>query len=664
MRDAVAIFVSLLLLASAGRAGESRDSAPPEAAGRPSSTITVNVIAAPWDDTPSTQVYSADDLPAANPGRPGVPVAVPGLPAETASGGVKAPQYFSAGVAGDHGEPIAQYFRVGKFLFPNNLPANAHGNGYADPNVLVPVTIGYVESDAGAFDVRYGNNAVDAAVTYGFRPRLEPFLQFTGDTRDYDVIAGWSPKDEQKEGWLALELAGGNGFLRLPERRQQYKLNAEHSYSFGRHQVTLFGAGYYGYSRLPGLAPTDVRLPEDTIDPHQSDRTHTSLFVASDTWRFSNVQQVQFSGFFRTYGLDLRSNFGGGLIRQSEFRTVGGGNAAYDRQITPKASFSAGIDLRRDAPRGAALARADGAGNFHPLTRNDFTISDVGPYISVNGSISKFFGYNLGVRRDEIFFDSVDRLRLASSYRARTGTTSPRATVTLHAPKAHLPVLAFSYGEAFHTNDPRIGTATGRSTPIATSRVYQLAATETIAGTDFRLALARVSSSAQLARIDPDTGLQQDLGSSLVQSLTVSARRRFARGWLQVSFARANAIDRSTGAPVPEAPRLIWDLAGSVNRLPWGLRVAGELEYVGRKPLGDMFTAVPLREIRGSVTRSFSGGHLDAGIHFLLASGYTGQTVERLQLPGDASPLKRIVGVRAASYVGVAMTYRLRRERP
>jgi hypothetical protein len=40
----------------------------------------------------------------ANPGLPGAPVSIPGLPIETASGGIKAPQYF--GVAGDHGSSV------------------------------------------------------------------------------------------------------------------------------------------------------------------------------------------------------------------------------------------------------------------------------------------------------------------------------------------------------------------------------------------------------------------------------------------------------------------------------------------------------------------------------------------------------------------------------
>jgi hypothetical protein len=630
-----------------------------------SSTVTVVAKADDVAADPSTQVYSADELVAANPGLPGVPVSVPGFPSETASGGVKAPQYFAPGVAGDHGEPIAQYIQIGDFLFQNNLPANAHGNGYADPNLLIPAAIGNVATDAGAFDVRHGNNAVNLAVSYGLRPRLEPFAEISGDMHDYDVVTGWSPANPQTGAWLGLEIAGGNGFLALPEERKQYKINGERSFTFGRHQLTLFGAGYYGFSHVPGLVPIDTPVPSNTIDPRQQDLTHTSLFVASDTWQISDKRQVQFSGFFRTYSLRLQSDFGDGLIRQSEFRTVAGGNTSFNQQINEKISFSAGLDLRQDAPGNAELARADANGIFQPVTLNNFTIGDIAPYASINGMLSKFVSYSLGVRRDEIFFNNTDRLFPANSYQANSGLTSPRGTLAFHAPeKTHIPLLAFSYGEAFHTNDPRIGLGESQGTPIATSRAYQLVAAETVAGTQFRLTLSRVSNSQELAKIDPDTGLQEDVGPSLVRSLMLSAHRRFSFGSLQATFARATATEKLTGQAVPEAPRLIWDVSGTTVRLPWGLRAGAELEYVGRKPLGDGFTAVPVREIRGSFTRAFSDGLFDAGVHFLLANGYTGQTLETLQLPGEASPFERIVGVRKVSYAGVTLSYHFRREHP
>jgi hypothetical protein len=625
-----------------------------------SATTTVSAQVDSPNSAASMQIYQSDELLQARPGLPGVPVALPGYPSETASGGVKAPQYFAPGVAGDHGEPIAQYIRIGDFLFPNNLPANAHGNGYADPNLLIPNAIGFVESDAGAFDVRHGNNAVDLAVAYGLVPRLEPLVQISADQRDYDFVSGWSPANPQVGAWLGMEVAGGDGFLALPEHRHQYKVNGERSYSFHRHLITLFGAGYYGQSRIPGLVPIATRIPQDTIDPRQSDRTHTALFVASDTWQITDRQQLQFSEYFRTYSLNLRSDLGDGLIRQSEFRTVTGGNTFYSRRVKSAISFSAGLDFRRDSPRNAELAQADTNGVFHPVTRNDFTISDLAPYASVDGSISRFLTYSAGVRHDALSFDNTDLLTPANSHQTGAGLTSPRGTLSFRLPnRSHFPVLTFSSGEAFHTNDPRIGLGTSYGTPIATSHAKQFVATESALGARFRLSLVRVTNSQELAKIDPDTGLQQSVGPSLVRALTVSAQRHFSFGSLQVTFARAQAKNRLTGQDTPEAPRLIWDVSATAFRLPARLRAAGEFEYVGRKPLGDGFTAVPMREIRGSLTRSFHNELFEAGIHFLLANGYTGQTLETLQLPNEALPNERIVGVRNRSYAGISFTYHL-----
>ena len=215
-----------------------------------SQAITV-VASAPSSLTPdpAQSVVVYDQVLDANPGRPGAPISIPGLPIETASGGIKAPQYFAPGVAGDHGEPIAQYFQVGNFLYPNNLPANAHGNGYADPNFLIPSVIEAVTVDGGAFDVRQGNNAVDLAATYVPRPRLNSFIQVTGDYRDADAVAGWSPSNPATNAWLAVEASLGDGFLDRLEHRQQYRLNGLRQFDFGRHQVTLFGPADQGSAR-------------------------------------------------------------------------------------------------------------------------------------------------------------------------------------------------------------------------------------------------------------------------------------------------------------------------------------------------------------------------------------------------------------------------------
>jgi hypothetical protein len=628
-------------------------------------TVTADVGGGdPLNPDPAERVFLRDETLDPNPGRPGVPVSIPGLPVESASGGIKAPQYFSPGVAGDHGEPIAQFFQVGSYLVPNNLSANAHGNGYADPNMIIPAVIESVETDGGAFNVREGNHAVDLGVTYGFRSRLEPFVTITGDARDIDVAAGWSPGGPATHAWLAIEAAYGDGLLQTPEHREQYKINGFRVFDLHNHQITLFGIGYYGTSRIPGLVPIDVPALNDTIDPRQHDQTHTGEFAASDLWRLDGSSEIHLSGFFRTYNLALFSNFGDGLIRQSEFRTAAGGETTYIKKIGESLSIMAGMDYSREAPRRLDLDHyastdPDIYGPFQKITANNVTLNFLSPYISMNGRFTSWLRFNLGWRRDEIGFDNTDLLTPSHSFDRWTGINSPKATLNIIAPESlPLPSLSFSSGETFFTNDPRMGLGTGAGSLVSRAHAYQMIATKTVLGTDLRVELGHVTQEQSLAKLDPDTGLQFNEGPSRNQYMTASARRRFRIGILQASFSKADARDLSSGLPVPEAPRLIFDFLGTIDRLPFHLKARGEFEKVGRKPLGDGFIAVPVQELRGSLVRPFWNGRVDAGINFLIAKGYSGQTTEVLALPGE-NPSEQIVGVRVPSYAGISLTFHL-----
>ena len=65
------------------------------------------------------------------------------------------------------------------------------------------------------------------------------------------------------------------------------------------------------------------------MDPRQQDQTHSFFLVANDQWKARHNDEVAFSGYFRTYNLTLFSDFGEGLIRQSEFRYVKGRSWRY-----------------------------------------------------------------------------------------------------------------------------------------------------------------------------------------------------------------------------------------------------------------------------------------------------------------------------------------------
>jgi hypothetical protein len=248
--------------------------------------------------------------------------------------------------------------------------------------------------------------------------------------------------------------------------------------------------------------------------------------------------------------------------------------------------------------------------------------------------------------------------------------------LTIFPPEStFLPSVAFSYGEAFHTEDPRIGTGTAAPTLLAPSRAYQLVVDKTFKQFEVRVTLKHVTNSQELAKIDPDTGLQQDVGSSLNRVISVSVQKAFSQGSIFISYAQADARDLLTGEPTPEAPRLIWDAVATENHLPFGLRARAEFEFVRAKPLGEgcglagntVCIGMPLPEFRGALLKPFLDGRMLLSTEFLIANGYTGQTTEVFAYPSDVTfpaPFQRIVGVPLKSYLAVSWTYRFRQHKP
>jgi hypothetical protein len=288
--------------------------------------------------------------------------------------------------------------------------------------------------------------------------------------------------------------------------------------------------------------------------------------------------------------------------------------------------------------------------------------------MAVEGALARFLHFYLGWRRDEINFANDDLLVPAHSLQQWIGFNNPKATLSF-LPRDHsrLPSVSLSGGEAFFTNDPRIGTGTAQGTLISRSHSYQLVASKTIAGTDFRLTLGHTTTQATLAKIDPDTGLQFNEGPGRLRYLTFAARRYFRFGLLKASVSKADARDLSDGTPTPEAPRLIVDgLATLDHLLPFHLRARSEFEYVGAKPLGELVSgapsseaiSVPVTEVRGAILRPFKEGRMDLGVNFLIAKGHTGQTTEQF----EPSSFMTIVGVPLRLCASASFTYHFGRE--
>ena len=295
---------------------------------------------------------------------------------------------------------------------------------------------------------------------------------------------------------------------------------------------------------------------------------------------------------------------------------------------------------------------------FDLVSSNDLALTTASPFGAVTGRLLPGMQIYAGIRRDQVCFNNQDRLDPAHSITTCPGVTSPKLNLTFGSSRhSALPEVGFSMAKAFHANDPRIGTGTGRAQLLVSANEYQVFVAQGLAGAQLRMTLGQVRSSAEFAKIDPDTGLQQDVGPSQNRFLTLQVSRRTVSRFWQVSWSEADARDRGDGTPVPEAPRMIVDALVGTNRLPCGFTGKTEFEYVKAKPLGDGFTGEPLSKIRFELSRSFQDGRWIASAEGQLLHGATGQTLEALGSGPGASPTEQRVGVPVASYATVGLHY-------
>jgi hypothetical protein len=262
-----------------------------------------------------------------------------------------------------------------------------------------------------------------------------------------------------------LEANYGNGLLKDTEHRKQFKWNALRVFDFGRHEITLLSIGYFGVSHEGNLVPIGYgKQLGDTVDPRQKDQTHTGLLAINDRWKVSPEDKLSFSGFFRTYNLTLFSNFGEGLIRQSEFRTVEGGEARETHVFTPWLEGMAGLDyneddIHRDNLDHFPLADAKVYGSFVKVLSNSVNLRDVAPFVALHGDLGIHLRFYAGLRPDAIEMKNTDMVKPAYSFDEWKVIENPKATLawTPGAGPVHwLPSASFSIGQAFFTQDPRI----------------------------------------------------------------------------------------------------------------------------------------------------------------------------------------------------------------
>jgi hypothetical protein len=357
-------------------------------------------------------------------------------------------------------------------------------------------------------------------------------------------------------------------------------------------------------------------------------------------------------------------------------------------------------------------------GPFLRVLSSDVTIRDATPYAALHGDLGKHLRFYAGLRPDTIELKNADRMNSAYSFDIWSTFLAPKATLAWTPGSSGaggglvrwLPSASFSVGQAFFTEDPRFavgskiaGNRTGapvQPSPFERSHSEQLVLEKEIFATDMRVTVGRTTTTDTLGKIDPDNGTQEPLGPGTLKFFTASVRHQFSSlGMLQAVFSKADA--RLSGGTIegqqivaqvtPEAPRTIFDVLATLDKLPLGLHGRGEYEYVGHKQLdlgnerhSNTFEAIPVGETRMAVVRPFLNGRLELGANGMLARGYTGQTTETFDpawklgtvpycAPGsgpsgaqndfDCGTNEQSVGIRMVSWVGGSLSWRFGSEK-
>ena len=198
---------------------------------------------------------------------------------------------------------------------------------------------------------------------------------------------------------------------------------------------------------------------------------------------------------------------------------------------------------------------------------------------------------------------------------------------------------------------------------METARSYQLVASKTIHKTEIKLTLGHETQSAEYGKIDPDQGLQYDLGPGRIRFLAATVRQTLAHGSLEATFEQADArLVNTSFSIVPEAPRLIGDLIGTYREAAFSSPGERRVRVCGQKGGRQWLQRSQLPQRRSECVELVLPGHSEQGVSFcsgaavsdgrisvgvntMVATGWTGQTVENFAAAGVYGPGARRPGL-------------------
>jgi hypothetical protein len=527
---------------------------------------------------------------------------VPGLIITQHAGGGKANQYFLRGFNLDHGTDFATFLDG----VPLNMPSHAHGQGYADMNVVIPELIETIQYQKGPYYAATGDFGTAGAAYLNFYktlPQAIASFEVGGDGYERLVLAN-SSKVGTGTLLYGIQVEHDDGPWLRPDDYRKY--NQQISWATGDskngHSITF--RGYQGTWNSSDQIPTSLVAdgtlsPYGTMNPTDGGLSH--YFSLSTEWhQQGGGTRDQAQVYVYHYDLDLFSDFTyylnnpvlGDQFEQADSRTGAGLNLSHSIASMwdgRKTETTFGLQFRNDWVNNGLFDTVNRS-RYATVVQDSFCVGELGLYAENKIQWSATFRSILGLRIDEQF----------AQVTALTAADSGRSTSTLPSPKLTLiwgPWDQTEYflqaGSGFHSNDARGTTLTsGGATPlqglVAAHGAEIGIRTSAIPNLQSTLSFWYLRNNSELV-LDGDTGTLSPEGPSQRYGIEWANYYTLNR-WITLDFdyAASQAIflspDADGGRSVPEAVGQVAS-AGITFRDSSGWNGSLRLRYFGPRDL-------------------------------------------------------------------------------
>jgi len=356
---------------------------------------------------------------------------VPGMTVTQHAGGGKANQYFLRGFNLDHGTD----FGINIDGMPVNMRTHAHGQGYADLNILIPEMVEQLDYWKGPYFADFGDlSAAGAArfriwdalpqgiasVTVGEDNYFRALVADSINLSSPSPSSGKTPVAPAASSTLtyALEYTGYDGPWVLPENADRWNGMLRYVWQDATDRFALTAMGYDGTwtssDQIPLRAIQNGAIPRlGYIDPSNGGDSSRYSVMADWTRKTDDGGQWHADAWVSRYDLQLYSNFTyfldnpalGDQFEQDESRWLAGATVRRDWKFTlngakNESTLSAGLDTRSDWIDDIGLYKTSARVRHDTVRVDDVTENSVGLFVNADLHVNEWFRIQPGLRGD------------------------------------------------------------------------------------------------------------------------------------------------------------------------------------------------------------------------------------------------------------------------